>query len=72
MTLIVSLHHVALAQRYCERVLALRDGALVFDGPSAALTPAFLRELYGTAVEELLGDDHPAAPTPRLQLAAAA
>ncbi|MFX8149117.1 phosphonate ABC transporter ATP-binding protein, partial [Acinetobacter baumannii] len=41
MTLIVSLHHVALARRYCDRVIALRGGALVFDGPSSALTPAF-------------------------------
>ncbi len=53
MTLLVSLHHVGLARRYCERVIALRDGALVFDGPTTALTPGFLRELYGTAVEEL-------------------
>ena len=59
MTLIVSLHDVALARRYCERVVALRDGVLVFDGPSAALTPPFLRELYGTAAEELLGGANP-------------
>jgi phosphonate transport system ATP-binding protein len=79
LTLIVSLHHVGLARRYCERVVALRDGALVFDGPTAALTPAFLRELYGSAVEELIEEpgserDHendphpmsakPTAPTP--------
>jgi phosphonate transport system ATP-binding protein len=31
MTLLVSLHHVGLARRYCERVVALRDGALVFE-----------------------------------------
>lgn len=61
MTLLISLHHVGLARRHCERVLALRDGRLVFDGPTAALTPAFLRDLYGTAADELLaGDD--AAP----------
>jgi phosphonate transport system ATP-binding protein len=62
MTLIVSLHHVGLARRYCERVVALRDGALVFDGASSALTPGFLRDLYGTAAGELLLDDAPAAP----------
>jgi phosphonate transport system ATP-binding protein len=45
------------ARRYCERVIALRDGSLVFDGPVSALTPTFLRELYGTAVEELLQDE---------------
>jgi phosphonate transport system ATP-binding protein len=59
MTLIVSLHHVSLARRYCERVVALRDGVLVYDGPSAALTPSFLRELYGTAADELQTEDEP-------------
>ena len=59
MTLIVSLHHVSLARRYCERVVALRDGALVYDGPSAALTPSFLRELYGTTADELQSEDEP-------------
>jgi len=62
MTLIVSLHHVGLARRYCERVVALRDGALVFDGASSALTPGFLRDLYGTAADELLLDDGDAPP----------
>lgn len=66
LTLLVSLHHVALARRHCERVLALRQGVLVFDGPTSALTPAFLRELYGTAVEELEATelDDPPVPTP--------
>ncbi|NCT96451.1 MAG: phosphonate ABC transporter ATP-binding protein [Comamonadaceae bacterium] len=74
LTLIVSLHQVSLARRYCHRVLALRDGELVYDGPSAALTPSFLQQLYGTAAEELLHDDHdfaaPAAEAPPLALAA--
>ena len=63
LTLIVSLHHVGLARRYCERVVALRDGALVFDGPTTALTPAFLRDLYGSAAEELI-DEPGHAPDP--------
>lgn len=56
-TLVISLHHVELARRYCERVLALRDGRLVFDGPSEALTPSFLQQLYGTGAGELLYDE---------------
>ena len=65
MTLLVSLHHVGLARRHCDRVLALRDGQLVFDGPTSALTPAFLRDLYGTAADELLaGEDAEAAVLP--------
>jgi phosphonate transport system ATP-binding protein len=58
MTLLISLHHVALARRYCERVIALRQGELVFDGPTSALTPAFLRDLYGTAADELIDEPH--------------
>ena len=58
MTLVISLHHVALARRYCERVVALRDGRLIFDGPSSHLTPQFLRELYGSAANELLEAPH--------------
>jgi len=68
LTLMISLHHVALARRYCERVIALRDGALVFDGPTSALTPAFLRDLYGTAADELIdagGEDDAETAAPR-------
>jgi phosphonate transport system ATP-binding protein len=64
MTLVISLHHVGLARRYCDRVIALRDGALVFDGPTSALTPAFLQGLYGTAAEELIADESDTADAP--------
>jgi len=57
MTLVISLHHVSLARRYCERAIALRDGDLVFDGPAIALTPAFLQQLYGAAAGELLHEE---------------
>ncbi len=53
-TVLVSLHQVDYAIRYCPRTIALRDGRIVYDGPSAALTPALLSELYGAASEELL------------------
>ena len=53
-TVLVSLHQVQFARRYCPRTVALRLGEVVYDGPSAALDAAMLRTLYGTAVEELL------------------
>lgn len=53
-TVLVSLHQVQFAMRYCPRTVALRDGKVVFDGPSAALTPEKLSELYGAEAEELL------------------
>jgi phosphonate transport system ATP-binding protein len=72
MTLVVSLHDVRLARRYCPRVIALREGELVYDGPSTALTPEMLQQLYGSAADELVhGDDaHGSAPSDALPLAA--
>ncbi|MNL25560.1 Hemin import ATP-binding protein HmuV [compost metagenome] len=55
----VSLHQVDVAMRYCPRVVALRQGKVVYDGPSAALTPGMLRDLYGTEADELLHDSVP-------------
>lgn len=55
-TVVVSLHQVAYAKKYCPRTVALRDGSIVYDGPSAALTPEFLRELYGADSHELITD----------------
>ncbi len=46
-TVVVSLHQVDFALRYCQRVVALRDGKVKFDGPAAAVTAALLRGIYG-------------------------
>lgn len=53
-TVVVSLHQVDMAMRYCPRVIALNQGRVVFDGPSTQLTPALLRELYGMQADEIL------------------
>lgn len=58
LTVLVSLHQVDTALRYCPRVIALHGGVVVYDGPSAALTPAVLRRLYGATAEELLRPDY--------------
>lgn len=52
-TVVVSLHQVEYALNYCPRTIALRNGKVVYDGPSRALTPQFLGELYGAESEEL-------------------
>jgi phosphonate transport system ATP-binding protein len=68
-TVLVSLHQVEYALSYCPRTIALRDGEVVYDGPSSALTPPFLSELYGAEGESLflpgldrLPATHPAEP----------
>lgn len=53
LTVFISLHQVEYALKYCPRTIALKDGKVVYDGPSTALTPAFLNQLYGAESEEL-------------------
>ncbi len=79
MTLVVSLHNVAMARRYCDRIIALRAGELVFDGSPLELDDSRLRHLYGASTEELLMDPdasqsplEPAAPPFAPQTAALA
>jgi len=47
-TVLVSLHQIDFARRYCPRTVALRDGAVVFDGPSTGLDPTSLNDLWRT------------------------
>jgi phosphonate transport system ATP-binding protein len=56
-TILVSLHQVAYAMAYCPRTVALREGAVVYDGHSKALTPDMLRDLYGAESETLFLPD---------------
>ncbi|MEI7496016.1 MAG: phosphonate ABC transporter ATP-binding protein [Betaproteobacteria bacterium] len=51
-TVLVSLHQVEFAVRYCKRTIALNAGRVVYDGPSSALTPQLLAELYGSSAQE--------------------
>jgi len=54
-TVLVSLHQVEYALRYCPRTIALKAGEIVYDGPSSALTPEFLGSIYGAESEDLFG-----------------
>jgi len=55
-TVIVSLHQVAYAKKYCPRAVALRNGEIVFDGESTKLDTETLCDLYGAQCDELLMD----------------
>ncbi|WP_372987285.1 phosphonate ABC transporter ATP-binding protein [Marinobacter sp.] len=47
-TVVVTLHQVDYARNYCSRILALRQGEVLFDDRATALTPALLNQIYGT------------------------
>jgi len=68
-TVVVSLHQVDMALKYCPRVIALHQGQVVFDGAASSLTPALLRELYGMQADEMLmGEAAVTAPAPAATL----
>lgn len=44
---IANLHTLDTARRYCDRVIGMRDGRVVFDGSPADLTATAARDIYG-------------------------
>jgi phosphonate transport system ATP-binding protein len=58
-TTIVNLHFIDLAREYATRIIGLRAGEVVFDGPVSEATDARFAEIYGRPIQkdELLGVD---------------
>jgi phosphonate transport system ATP-binding protein len=58
---IINIHDVLLAQMFAERIVGLKLGEIVYDGPPAGLTPEVLTEIYGEedweATIEVSADD---------------
>lgn len=61
-TIITSLHQIQMVRRYFERTVALKDGAVVFDGLIDELDDRKLDSIYGAAVEELVLRGHGEIP----------
>lgn len=61
-TVLVSLHQVEYALKYCPRTIALKAGKIVYDGPSAALTEAQFCNLYGAECDDILFAKNDLAP----------
>jgi phosphonate transport system ATP-binding protein len=62
-TVLVSLHQIDYAFAYCPRTVALRQGEVVYDGPTAALSEERLHQLYGTQAGELFTPSREAEPS---------
>lgn len=52
-TVIASLHFLSLARRYGTRILALKDGEIVFEGLPTEIDKAKFKEIYGEEAEEV-------------------
>jgi phosphonate transport system ATP-binding protein len=45
--IVCNLHTLDTARRYCDRVIGMRDGRIVFDGSPLELSTAVARDIYG-------------------------
>lgn len=54
-TVICNLHSLDLARTYCDRLLGMSVGKIVFDGAPAMLTDQIARELYDLEAGEVMG-----------------
>jgi len=50
-TVIISLHQIEYALKYCKRIIALKDGKLLFDGLATETTQEFFNALYGRKID---------------------
>lgn len=46
-TVLVNLHTLDTARAYCDRIIAMREGRVFFDGTAALLTDDVVRDIYG-------------------------
>lgn len=53
LTIICSLHFLSLARKYGTRVVALKEGQIVFDGLPADIDDARFKSIYGEEAEEV-------------------
>ena len=52
-TVLCSLHFLSLARRYGTRIIALKDGKIVFEGLPKEIDEARFKEIYGEEAEEV-------------------
>ena len=68
MTIICNLHTLDAARAYCDRIIGMAQGHVVFDGPPAQLTSRVIQQIYGgdaeSAVDESLTSTMGAVYTP--------
>ena len=60
LTVLCNLHSLDLARSYCDRLVGMAGGRVVFDDVPAALTESVARELYGLEANEVM-ERQPAA-----------
>ena len=55
-SILLNIHHVDLALKYCDRVIGVRAGEIVFDGPASTITQEQIDEVYNGTKAPTMGD----------------
>lgn len=57
-TVVANMHHVDLALKYARRVIGIKEGIIVYDGPASGINQQTLKEIYGRDLTEddLMGE----------------
>ena len=50
-SILLNIHHVELAIEYADRIIGIRAGRIVYDGPSKQVDQAVLNAIYGDDAE---------------------
>ncbi len=56
LTVVCNLHTLDTARNYCDRIIGMQDGRVVFDGTAAQLTDRIAREIYGAEADEAFSE----------------
>lgn len=51
-TVIANMHHVDIALKFAQRVIGIKEGLIVFDGPSTKVNNQILKEIYGRELSD--------------------
>ena len=51
-TVVINIHHVDLALQYADRVVGIRAGRIVYDGPAADVNDEVLKQIYGRELKD--------------------
>lgn len=57
MSVLINIHHVDLALKYADRVIGIKAGEIVYDGPTTKVDSEVLKQIYGRelAADEVMG-----------------
>ena len=51
-SILINIHHVELALEYADRIIGIRAGKIVYDGPSENVTQDVLNTIYEGKIQE--------------------